>query len=206
MNNHEYLDCILDDALNEYREAEPLAGLEDRVMQRLRLQPVQRLTVWWKWGAIAACAALALVALWIGMGSNRLLNSPQDQAATLEQTAQVPVTKPAGGEANVSEQRPPEQIAARRPQTPVQASKAANNALDELTSRMIQPRASGPEATQFPSPTPLTPEEHALLALVRSNPDALLSQINQSQELEIAPIAIKPLAGSEAPAQENSNE
>lgn len=206
MNNHEHLDRILDDALNEYREAEPLAGLEDRVMQRLLLQPAGRRRSWWMWGAVAACAALVLVALWVGVGGSRARNSPLNQAITAKQPDQAPITTPVGNDANVSKQPSHSQIAARRPETPGQMSQAANNAPAEQTTRKEPRRIKGPEALQFPSPSPLTSEEHALLALVRANPDALANQPNQSQELEIAPIDIKPLAGRVEPAQENSNE
>ena len=58
MNDNEQLDNILDEALSAYREAEPLAGIEDRVLQRLRLQPEARRFASWKWGAVAACAAV----------------------------------------------------------------------------------------------------------------------------------------------------
>ncbi len=67
MNDNEQLDNILDQALSEYREAEPLAGIEDRVMQRLRLQPKTRRVTWWKWAAVAACVATLAVVIWIGM-------------------------------------------------------------------------------------------------------------------------------------------
>ena len=38
MNHNDDFDRTVDDALAEYRDAEPLAGVEERVLQRLRLQ------------------------------------------------------------------------------------------------------------------------------------------------------------------------
>ena len=68
MTHNDEFDKVLDDALSEYREAEPLAGLEDRVLQRLQLQTEQRRKLWWRWSAIAAAAAALIIAAWIGMG------------------------------------------------------------------------------------------------------------------------------------------
>ena len=62
MNNdkEKRLDEILDAALAEYGNAEPLHGLEDRVLARLQAEPARR--PWWVWGAVAAGAAAVAIA------------------------------------------------------------------------------------------------------------------------------------------------
>lgn len=57
----ERLERMLDAALAEYGAAEPLAGLEERVLGRLGDENPAR--PWWMWGAVAAAAAVMLVAL-----------------------------------------------------------------------------------------------------------------------------------------------
>jgi hypothetical protein len=206
MNDNERLDKILDEALSEYREAEPLAGLEDRVLQRLRLQPRERRIPWWKWAAVAACAGLVVAMLWIGIGGNRLRNSPANQAATRQHEVPNPGTTPAAKKTNANQQHTPEEIVSRDIGTPGKRTLAAHRSPSDHVARVETASIKRPRAAQFPSPAPLTAEEHALLALASSNPDALLNQPDHSRDLEIAPIAINPLAGSDAPAQENSNE
>jgi hypothetical protein len=206
MNNTKNLDPILDEALSEYREAEPLAGLEDRVLQRLRLQPEKRRTAWWKWGALATCAALLLVALWIGIGGNWMRNSPRNQIAGKQQAAQVPSTTPASDETNANRQGPHQEIVSRESGTLDKGPQAVHRDPQERLAGYGRTRSSVPKAAQFPLSAPLTSEEHALLALASLNRDVLLNQPDRSGDVEISPIEIKPLAGSDAPAQENSNE
>ena len=202
MNHHEQLDNILDEALSAYRKAEPLAGIEDRVLQRLRLQPETRRVTWWKWAAVAACAALVLIAAWIGFDTHRMRTAPQDSAQT-QRAAQTPSTAPAAARTGANQQ---EEITSAHVATSSKVLHAARRESNEPTGPVKVVRTHGTQQSQFPSPTPLTPEEHALLALASSNPAALLNQPDRSRDLEIAPIAIKPLEGSAAPAQENSNE
>jgi len=206
MNDKDQFDSVLDKALSEYREAEPLAGLEDRVLQRLRLQPEDRQITWWKWAAVAACAALVLIALWIGAGSSRLRNSPPNQAATRQHEVPNPGATPAAGGTNANQQHPDQEIVSKHAKELDDGPQAVHRARQKNVTRVETANSSGPKATQFPSPTPLTLEEHALLALARSNSEVLLNQPDRSRDLEIAPIEIKPLAGGDAPAQENSNE
>ena len=206
MNDKDQFDSILDEALSEYREAEPLAGMEDRVLQRLRLQPEVRRISWWKWAAVAACAALVLVALWIGVGSNWFRNSPQNQEAVRQHEGPTPGTTPAAEKTNANQQHPHREIASRDAGTLGKGTQAAHYSPSEHVARIETASSNGPRAAQFPSPTPLTAEEHVLLALARSNLDALLNQPDRSRDLEISPIEIKPLAVSDTPVQENSNE
>jgi hypothetical protein len=206
MSDSEQLENILDEALNMYRQAEPLAGLEERVLQRLRLQPEKDQTVWWKWGAVAACTALVLAALWIGVGDHRRRSSTVNQAVTQQQPVQTPNTKSNDDETSANQHRPHQEIVSRLAETRDKGLQAAHRDSQQRVARIETANSSGPKAAQFPLPAPLTPEEHSLLALAKSNPDALLDQSDRARELEIAPIEINALAGSDAPAPETNNE
>jgi hypothetical protein len=209
MTNHDQFDDLLDHALTEYRDAEPLAGLEDRVLQRLQSQPAERRNVRWLWGAIATCAALVLIALGITLGGPSRLRlagwGSSHPTASKQDTASQKEVAPPG--AAVSQ---PREIAAARAAeqpkltpTPPEAGGARH---PTLVARVEAPAPSTAKSLEFPTPAPLTAEEHALLAMLHANPDALPQQSEDSDDTTIAPLEIKPLAGSAAPTQENSNE
>ena len=67
-NNHgSELDRIIDGALSGYSEAEPLAGLEQRVVNRIRIAETRRTRFrFWQFGVAGAVALLVVVvvALW----------------------------------------------------------------------------------------------------------------------------------------------
>ena len=68
MNHDEHLDNILDEALSEYREAEPLAGLEDRgAAATARPRAPVPARKWLRWGIAVACLAALAMVIWIGM-------------------------------------------------------------------------------------------------------------------------------------------
>jgi hypothetical protein len=198
MNDNEQLDNLLDEALGEYREAEPLAGIEDRVLQRLRMEPRERRMPWWKWGAVAACAALVLMAVWIGLRNRHDSFSPVQSTQAQKQESKSPVATTEAGS-----------------QQPVIAARVATTPPMRISSTRCHPApiacvetasASELRTPQFPTPAPLTPEEHALLALLKSNPEALPNRRENPGDMTISPLEIMPLAGSAAPTQENSNE
>jgi len=177
MNNDEF-DRIVDDALAEYRDAEPLVGLEERVMQRLRLQSERRQKLVWRWSAIAALAAALAFVAWIGF-SNR---KQQPAAPSVAQEQELPaeaqppaIQTPAASGQSAAKQAPGRNPAAHRNQAPQFAAKR-------------QP----PE--QFPSSAPLKPEERMLLALATTHPEILRDQADDDKEIVITPINIRPLA------------
>ncbi len=55
MNPNDHLDRILDHALSEYRDAEPLSGMEDRILRRLAAQPEPSSRRWAWILAAASC-------------------------------------------------------------------------------------------------------------------------------------------------------
>ena len=184
MNTDNELDKLLDDALAEYRAAEPLAGLEDRVLNRVRLENERRKKVLWRWSMLAAAALLAIVA-WLGI-SVRLRRQPAPPAIAQQQPR------------SLEPQRQPAQSSmanhAARPEPAVKLAHAAHKGSRAAAALVAAQRQ--PMREQFPSPAPLTPSERSLLALAQTHPAALqeLPHNDVNEEIAIVPIEIKPLA------------
>jgi hypothetical protein len=164
-NAFDELDHIIDAGLANYASREPLAGLEDRVLNRVRgANAGGRRFRHGYWGlVVAAVGALIIVAV-------------------LPRGSRAPVEKPV----------PAEQAEAA---SPVPAARVTPAALARLR---LRPRHKAvlPKRDQFPTPTPLTPEERALIALAQLPPAelaALTDSRRSSEELRIAPIEISPL-------------
>ena len=188
MNDDEQLDNILDEALSEYREAEPLAGLEDRVLQHLLLQPVDRRNTWLKWAAVAACAAALLVAIWIAATTRaaRTLTPTREAAIQPDQTPQAP-TAPSHAEESPS-------IAAKV--APRSSPRAAQASTSPIRSGIATP-------AQFPAPVPLTTEEQAFIAALARRPKVPGATTDKDDVPAIARIEIKPLSISDDQPGEN---
>jgi len=142
---------MIDGALASYSTAEPLAGLEQRVLQRVRA--ARRRRRWW--GLLAAPVAAALVLALLPAKRVEIAVAPTPRAE------QEPI-----GVATVRE---------RSPQAP----------------RRPHPIQSNPKRESFPTFSPLTPEEQALVELARTKPQQLPPP--PARELEIKPIEIAPL-------------
>lgn len=181
MNTNNELDRLLDQALNEYRDAEPLSGIEDRVLRRITTQPEQSARRWPWILAAAAVAAVIAVALWLGVR---------------EHPHQMPVatnaTQPARQTASSAHALPALPSVVSHPA--VSARPRSRHSSSAVIPQMARAVAPIPRLTQFPSPAPMSSEEHALLALARTHPDALLGQPDDAEKLGIRPIEIKPLA------------
>lgn len=181
--NHEF-DNILDDALAEYREAEPLAGLEGRVLRRLA-ERTNRRTAWWGWSFAAGLAmALLAVAVWFELRDPPYQPLPTYQGST-EQAA--PSRHTDRNRADFRSAKPPGYPEGFPPGTSEQPRRAS--ARPALPGGAHRGRRS-----QFPVPVPLTSEERALLALAHTDPEALQTLPGNDHELAIAPITIQPLA------------
>jgi len=176
MNHSDEFDRILDQALAEYRDAQPLSGFAERVLQRMQAKAQRRQKLWWQWVAVAAAAAVVIIAAWI---------APRYRM----RHAEVPSAPAAGKQAPPIDlpPKPEVQTAGRQPTMEPRRTLAASRA-------PVRPRA--PMPAQFPSPQPLKPEERVLLALANTNPDALspLAAEQDEKEIAIQPITIKPLA------------
>ena len=206
MNTNEKFDDVLNDALAEYREAEPLAGLEDRVLRRVH-QSRQRRSLW-RW-SFAAAVTLAVVmiafAAWLGLRQPKYKPLVTESASVDPQRFSPAVTastkpniadllKRADGFGPETLFRPPAKL------KPVPASRHTSLASD-----------AQPQHPEFPDPTPLTSEERAVLAWARTDPQtlqtpphdednaqALQASPQDEKEIAIAPLEIKPLADPDA--------
>jgi hypothetical protein len=161
-NRHDELDSLIDGALVSYSDAEPLAGMERRILNRIRATEAarRRMARWWRW-AIAIPALASLVALAAVMRWGRVQPVPKTETARAEAApppARIePLAAPAG----------------------------------RIPPPRAQPRRLLPKQERFPTPSPLTPEERALIALAQTHPEAL--QFQTVERIEIPPIAIPPL-------------
>jgi predicted outer membrane lipoprotein len=182
MNHNDNLDRILEEAMREYRDAEPLSGMEDRILRRIAASPQPSVRRWAWILAISAAAAVIVIAVWLGLSERRQqqrvakqVTQPLNQAPTSTEGSIAPVPHPSGREAEVGW--------AEAKRLSVKRSKQPGESV-----------WTKPTRRQFPTPAPLTSEEHALLALARTYPNALLARPNDAGKLSIAPIEIKPLA------------
>lgn len=103
------LDQLIDGALTQYANPEPLAGIEQRMIGRARAAAYRRR--WWRWGAAIPVAAALLVVL-----TQRPKPAPQTPAVAIIAPAPSlpPVTAPIL-----------RQAVSRRPRTAVAAPKRA---------------------------------------------------------------------------------
>jgi len=163
------LDRLIDGALAGYSDAEPLAGLEERVLNRARVtQARRRRLVGWGLGLAVAASVVVVVVIW---------------------TEPRPIAKKAPMDA-IAELGP--QIAPREaPVTPRRVEKVSR------VKRLVRQKPL-PKLEQFPAPSPLTAEERALVAFVQRDPneaERIFSDLQKRTDdpIEIQPIQIEPL-------------
>lgn len=155
------LDRLLDEGLAAYANREPRAGLESRILYRVRSERAPRRFFVLRWAlpvAAAVCLAAA-VAYW----SHRA-PAPVPPPVT-ETAATVPAPAP---------------LEAAKPEPPPRPAR-----------RNAPPRAPLPKRPEFPTPTPLTSEERALLAIYRVAPELALEVLGESAESEMEPNGIE---------------
>jgi hypothetical protein len=157
------LDKLIDGALATYSNAEPLAGLEQRVLDRVRIAEASRRRRW-RWAAILATPVVAASLLVIF----------------------APKPKPAPGPVAVVATPPAPAPPAVATSTPVQTA-----ARRIVKPRRRAPAPELPKRNLFPTPSAPTVEERLLVELARSSPELLLAR--PVDEIEIKPIQIAPL-------------
>ncbi len=185
MKTNDEFDNLLYDALTEYRDAEPLAGLEDRVLRRVRCQAERRRATRLAWSAAAvATATLLTIVAWLGLRER-------------VKPASVPVTVVQKSEAAPQVQKKEPEIAEVSPGVAVVAKKKIASPRHRRQPNETAKELS-PIPAQFPTPEPLTANERALLALAQKQPEALQTLPQDNSEIAIAPIEIKPLADEDA--------
>jgi hypothetical protein len=184
MNNENEFDELLERALARYSNTEPLAGLEDRVLQRIEAQ--RRVSMGlgrlrWALGIACFVILLALVmATQVKHGT-----SIQEVVQNGPDIKRVPESR----DTTAKTQLPGV--------VPHHAFVPVANVQQRKTTRAF--RTQLPKEEEFPGRTPLTPEEKALLSFVSRAPDQAVKALAPSQQdaatpLAIAPIQIEPLS------------
>lgn len=167
------VDRVLDAALAKYAAAEPMAGLEQRVLATLRAERAQIPDrAWWRWSIAGALAAAVILALTLALRSGRtphpvVANHP---ASTTPSTALGPSLSPTQ---IVSNPRSARSLKSRR-SYPLVAT-AGHGEMDS------------PRLDQFPSPQPLNEQERALARYVSDFPQeaTLVARAQDEYEKEI---------------------
>ena len=180
--NYDELDHALDAALAKYAAIEPRAGLEGRILAKLRTasEPAPD-RAWWRWGAMAAVAAALLVAVALGWRTGK----PPDPAVADHPSPASQAPQP--GPQVVSNGHEDEV----QPRGPHHLQAATHHA-------QLSVVAAVPRLEQFPSPLPLSEQEKILASYVsrfpehavlvaRARAEALLQeQKDQKEELREA--------------------
>ncbi len=176
-SDHEF-DRIIDRALTTYSEAQPLEGLADRVLNRVRGSgSTPRRFRGWEW-VVTASGLVVLASIVFTLEPRRGTVPKEIHPANFQAATQ-----------------------------PVLTTKSENAQLEpsprlrEVTrTKHPMKRYFLPKQEQFPSPTPLSSEERVLVAFVKRDPARALKLFASSQndradqEIQIEPIQIKPLA------------
>ena len=172
MESNDELDRMIDGALASYSGAEPLAGLEERVLNRVRVAEAERPRLrLWRW-VLAGSVLTALVVVAIVLRTQRNPAPETNDIARVE--AHVPL------------------VAAPAREAPRVAAKRRGR-----IGKAPQPKRL-PKLEQFPAPAPLTAEERALLAFVERSPNEARQvfadlQKRTNEPIEIEAIQIQPL-------------
>ncbi len=180
MTNHDQFDELLDHALSEYRDAEPLSGLESRILRPLEQRETIRRRAGWRWAVALACAAALAFTIWLSTGRGK----PQ---TTKDEVASVPFKA----------QHSPAKSAEAQPRRALAPSRSARVAA-EYPAKVPMAGARTTIATQpvFPMPTPLTAQEQAFMASLQGNSTAPGNDRDSDSSIAIAEIKIKPLTVS----------
>lgn len=163
-NNEDEIDDILSRGLSSYSDAEPLAGLEQRVLNRIASAPRDRSKsfLWWS----AAVTAVLGLSIFVAIGLR------------VEQR---------GGE-TVARLHPP-----AAPHQNFLSERMAPKPKAKLAERRIQRPRSLQKQEQFPTPTPLTGEERALLAFAERHGTEAQKAFADLRERNSQPIVIPPI-------------
>jgi len=194
-NHHEQTDLELEAGLAKYAAVEPRAGLEERVLAKLRAQQDAVAShSWWRWSVAVALAALAVAALAVGWRSGK----PSHPLA-VKSPSTAPANDPRTSGATNSGAKP----------LRGQVSKRAT------TGRSPQPAAVAtvnPKLDQFPSPQPLSEQEQVLASYVAQFHDqaVLIARVaNEELQRDRAELIDKrqsPSSPAGRGVQENTNQ
>ena len=175
MTGRDELDGRIDAALRSYAEpgetTEPRLAVA-RIVERARVQRPQRLARSWVWGALAASCGVGiavLISVWM------LRTKPSAQIAwTPRPPAVVLPVHPA-----------PMAVTGSAVRMPRPATASAHRQL--ATARPL------PKLDVFPTPTPLTPQEQALVAFAQHGPTEVQHAVLEDQKHWDDPIIVADL-------------
>lgn len=155
----------LDQALQQYGNAQPRAGLESRIVRNLAAEEQRWFYKGWRWALVGASVTILLTTIWFGI-ENRV---PQTK-----EHAFIPVQS----------QSAPNQPEVMSPSASNRASRQSRrNQAHAFTSAHLRK----PRLDQFPSPRPASEEELILAKYVERFPKEamLISQEQNEFEQEI---------------------
>ena len=169
-DDRDELDDQIDGALRAYSGADPLDGLEDRVLRRVQAIGAARRSPWfYRLGfAIPALAAVlfAGIALRMGWNSQPRVTNPTPKPAVSEPSSLASAAQP-----SVVETKPG----------------------IGTGQKSIAPARSLPKEDHFPAAVPITDEERALVAWVSRAPIEAAQAFADLQKGSTEPIAIQPI-------------
>lgn len=180
MNDKErFVDKLLNASMVRRQGAEPRAGLEGRILERVHTaaECTSRKALWIA-GAATAAALVMAVAVYVA-------RQPQSPVVRTSQAVNtVPSPSPERSMAANSEPVPKSGNA----ETPVQPTRIAKR-----EAGLQQRVAAHRWPSQFPTPAPLSPEEKALVRYVQETPPKVLAASLFEKQFLDQPVEIKPL-------------
>lgn len=192
-------DDLLDRALASYSQ-EPLAGIEYRVLARVRAEAVRPVARWWIWaGPAAVCGCLLLAFAVTGYRAP----IPAPIPAPIAGVAQVAKLQP-GVTSRMLTTRASDMIAV----LPITNTRRKQAMRQHSSAALATAGAELPKLDVFPSPAPLTPQDETLASFAAAHPQqarealATPGDLKPPAALEIKPIQIaaieiKPLVNPE---------
>lgn len=183
-NDRDRRDQWLDEALRQYGNVNPRAGLESRVMANLALQERSfRSRNWWAGMVSAAMACLLIVAIWLGSPrhTHRIEKIPQKPEVATSAVRELEMTRVA----------------------PAHSAKTlarffSRESASDVTAEVVE---NTPRLGQFPAARPLNEQEQLLVTYVNEFPkeagEVAQEQAERAKELE----AKYPIFGSESDSQ-----
>ncbi len=172
------LDQLIDTALPSYSAAEPQSGFEQRILTNALAEYPRRRRFAWAWALALPAAACLLVFLFFSGRHNSHQRKLEATATTVPA-----ITAPSPRETPATDSIP---------------SPRKRSIPHKLSAQPSTIRETLPMQDVFPSPSPLTAEERAAIALVR-DPAPMPQQTDTAVRVEINPIhiaelQIKPIA------------
>ena len=203
-DNVNELEKVLQEGISSYAGVEPLAGLEERILARVRMTESRRRSMagWWAAWALGVAALAVGWSVYLRMGRTEptpvhILSEtktatvsrtpPQIETITVSKRSAHGSLRPTHNDEKPRHDA--ESLAEPRPQGSV-----------GYPSTVFQGshRAALPKRLVFPTPSPLSNEERLLLAMMKRDPDGTAQVFDSlrkrgSEPLEIAPLVIPPL-------------